>query len=202
MKKQIVALALMALAITAAGAGAEEQRGIDSQGRPYFKATEKATVTAKVIAVDKTTRVVTLKGERGDTLAVKCGSEVRNFAMIKVSDMVKMTYTEQLDITVETPGKAGVLAEASSGSAKVGDMPEANATTRTQYKAEITAINLENGTATLKDVDGDQFLVSPLYPENLKKVKVGDVVVFTTTETVAVKVERAQKPKSNTKPKK
>jgi len=195
MKKQLLALALMAMALVATVAGAEEQRGVDAQGRPYFKATEKVTVTATVIGIDKTTRVVTMKGERGDTLGVKCGSEVKNFAQIKVGDLVKMSYTEQLDITVEEPGKSAVLAEASSGSAKVGEMPAASATTRTQYKAQITAINLENGTATLKGVDGDQFLVSPLYPENLKKVKVGEVVVFTTTETIAVKVERVPAPK-------
>ena len=195
MKKKILALAMLALALVAIGANAEEQRGVDAEGRPYFKATEKVTVTATVIGVDKTTRVVTMRGERGDTLAVKCGSEVKNFAQIKVADLVKMSYTETLDITVEAPGKAAVLAEASSGSAKVGEMPAASATTRTQYKAEITAISLENGTATLKGVDGDQFLVSPLYPENLKKVKVGEVVVFTTTETIAVKVERVPAPK-------
>jgi hypothetical protein len=195
MKKQLLALALMAMALVATGANAEEQRGTDAQGRPFFKATEKVTVTSTVIGLDKNTRVVTLKGERGDTVAIKCGSEVKNFAQIKVGDTVKMSYTEQLDISIEDPGKAAVSAEASTGSAKVGDMPAASATTKTQYKAEITAINLENGTATLKGVDGDQFLVSPLYPENLKKVKVGEIVVFTTTETIAVKVERVAPPK-------
>ena len=43
----------------------------------------------------------------------------------------------------------------------------------------------------LKGPEGNEFEVTPLHPENLDKVKVGDVVVFTYSQAVAASVEKA-----------
>lgn len=190
MTKRLLVLAMTALACVATGASADEKRGTTADGKPYFEATEKVTVQSTVIGLDKTTRLVTLRGEAGDTLSLTAGPEVKNFAQIRVGDVVKTSYTERLTITVEAAGAPEVVTETTTGAAKQGEMPKGSVTERTQYKAQITAIDLKNGTATLKGHDGDEFIVSPLYPENLKKVKVGELVVFTTTETVAVSVEK------------
>jgi len=159
-------------------------------GRPYFEASEKTTVQAKVLRVDKETRQVTLKGEQGDTLSVLAGDEVKNFAQIKVGDLVKITYTEKLTIHVEAAGTPEMTTETTTGAAKLGEKPSGSVTERTEYKATITAIDKENGTATLQGYDGEKFVVTPLHPENLDKVSVGELVVFTQTTAVAASVEK------------
>jgi len=72
----------------------------------------------------------------------------------------------------------------------VHSKPAASVSERTQYKATIQAIDKEHGTAKLKGYDGEEFVITPLHPENLDKVAIGELVVFTYTEVMAVSVEK------------
>jgi len=76
------AVLLLLLALPAA-ATVQETRGMRG-GKPYLETTNQRTVTATVVAVDKTTRVVKLRTEAGDTVAVVAGPEVKNLAKIKL----------------------------------------------------------------------------------------------------------------------
>ena len=193
--KKVMTLGLMILAALPAFAGAEEVKTGTKDGRPYFEASDQVTEQATVLAVDAKSRVVTLQTEAGDTTKVVAGDLVKNFAQIKASDVVKITYTEKLTIHVEAPGTADVTTEKMTGAAKPGEKPSGSVTERTAYKATITAIDKAKGTATLKSPEGREFTVTPLHPENLTKVSVGELVVFTYTESVAASVEKvASKP--------
>jgi hypothetical protein len=77
-----------------------------------------------------------------------------------------------------------------TASAKPGEMPAGSVTQRTQYKASITAIDMAAGTATLKGYEGAEFVVTPVHKENLGKVKVGELVVFTHTSAIAASVTK------------
>ena len=97
----------------------------------------------------------------------------------------------KLTIHVEAGGAVGASAEVTSSTAKPGAKPSASASAKAQVKATITAIDKGKGTAMLKGPEGNEFEVTPLHPENLDKVKVGDVVVFTYSQAVAASVEKA-----------
>ena len=77
--------------------------------------------------------------------------------------------------------------------ASSGEKPGATYRERTETKATITAIDKTKGIATLTTQDGSTYDVTPQHPENLDKVKIGDVVVFTHRQEVAVSVEPAKK---------
>jgi len=189
MKRLMLFLALAVLAVPSLARAAEEKHGMFN-GKPYMEATDKITEQATVIKINKTTRDVTLLGEAGDTIKVHCGPEVKNFAQIKLKDVVKATYIEKLTIMAEAPGTPSVTKETSEGAAKLGAKPSASVTERTTVKATITAIDKAKGTATLKGMEGNEVVVTPRHPENLDKVAVGDMVTFTYTQTVAVSVEK------------
>jgi hypothetical protein len=159
-------------------------------GKPYFQATQKVTEQAPVIKVNAKNRTVWLKTESGDTLEVECGPEVKNFAQIKVGDVVKVDVTEKLTVHVEPGGEPSATTESTSGTAKPGEKPAATATEKTTIKATISAIDTTAGTATLKNYEGTEMTIYPKNKANLKKVKVGDLVVFTHTIGVALKVEK------------
>ena len=76
--------------------------------------------------------------------------------------------------------------------AKPGEKPAGVVGTETSVNATITAIDKKAKTATLKGEDGKSVTVTPLRPEKLDEVKVGDRLVITYTEAVAVKVEKAE----------
>jgi len=55
-------------------------------------------VSAQVLAIDKATRTLTLRGPKGAALDVVAGDEVRNFDQIKVGDYVVARYVAALTL--------------------------------------------------------------------------------------------------------
>jgi hypothetical protein len=190
MRNAVLMLAVLLATTAVAATSATTEKASTKGGKPYFEATDKITAQATVVAINKNSREVKLKTEAGDTVGVKCGPEVKNFAQIKKGDVVKITYTEKLTIHVEAEGTPAATEEATTASAKPGEKPSMSASAKIQYKASITAINKEKGTVTLKGTDGNEFDVMPRHKENLDKIKVGDLVVFTYSEGVAASVEK------------
>ena len=197
-RRLILGAMLLATLTTGVRAGEEVKTGL-KDGKPYFEATSDVTEQASVTAIDAATRLVTLKKENGETTEITAGDAVKNFAQIKVGDLVKIRYTEKLTIHVEAAGTPEMVTETTTGAAKLGDKPAASATERTQYKASIEAIDKANGTATLKSYNGETFVMTPLHPENLDKVSIGELVVFTYTEAVAASVEKVAAKKKSKK---
>ena len=62
--------------------------------------------TATVQAIDQSTRMVTLKGPKGNSITFKAGDDVRNLAQVKVGDLVTFTYFESLAVRVLKEGEA------------------------------------------------------------------------------------------------
>jgi hypothetical protein len=196
--KKLMLLALL-LVPAVALADATESHGTMG-GLPYFKATDHATRKGVVLAVDAKSRDITLLSETfGDTVIVTCGPEIKNFSKIAVGDTVKMKYTETLMIHVEESGSPSMTTESATSEAQPGATPRAGVSEKTQFSGTITAIDKAKGTATLKGYRGNEFEVTPRMKENLDKVKVGQLVVFTYEQALAVSVEKVMPAKSSSK---
>lgn len=200
MKKHVVLLALVVFPAMAFAATTSEHQGVKvehgktSTGHPSFKATETAQGQGTVLSVNKTKRVVTLLSEQGDTLDVTCGPEVKNFASIAKGDVVKAKYTETLTIHVEPEGSPLMAsAETNLATAKPGEKPHATQTDKVTFSGTISAIDMANGTVTLKGSEDSEVMLRPRVKDNLKKVKVGETVVFNYEQTTAVSLEKVAK---------
>lgn len=191
MKATLIASLLVLVSMPVMAEEVQQQSGVHA-GKPYFEASQKITKQATVLALDAKTRMVTLLSESGDTSVVEAGPEVKNFAQIRVKDVVKISYSQSLRIHVEAAGAAEVVQETMEARAKPGEKPRGSRTQRMSYKATIQSIDKQGGSATLKGYDGEEFAVWPRNPETLDKVAVGEVVVFTYTEAIAAKVEKAK----------
>jgi len=179
-------------ATTKSHAGAKVEHGTTAHGHPYFRASDTQSAEGTIVAVNKKKRVVTIVKEDGDTLNVTCGPEVKNFAHIAKGDVVKAKYTETLTIHIEPAGSTPeTSAEETSSTAKPGEKPSATGSAKAQFSGTITAIDDTKGTVTLKGPEGNERTLTPRNKENLKKVKVGDVVVFNYEATVAASVHKA-----------
>jgi hypothetical protein len=157
--------------------------------RPQFEASETVTAQVHVLAVDKTSRLATVRRDVGDTVTVQVGPEVKNFDQLAAGDVINVVYTEQLMVHVEPPGSMSTSSQTSMSTASPGEKPGGTYGESVETKATITAIDKAKGIATLTGQDGGTFNVTPRIPENLDKVKVGDLVVFTHSQKVAVSVE-------------
>jgi len=118
------------------------------------------------------------------------GRVLADQAVVIQGDRIKAVYTENLTIRIETSGDVDMTVERMRSDAKPGANPSMSWVERTIYKATISAINLEKGTAMLKDPTGEESEVTPLQPENLKRVKVGDIVVITAMQTMALSLDK------------
>ena len=151
------------------------------------------SVKATVEAVDLKTRMVTLRASNGQTFKVEAGKEVVNLPQVKVGDEVVARYSEALAVRMAKPGEVRDETSQEMGRAKPGSKPGAYEVNETTVSAKILDIDKTRKTATLKFQDGDVETVKVMDPANLEKVKVGDTIVITYREALAISLEKAKK---------
>ena len=161
-----------------------------ASAKPKIEKVQATTLEATVEAVDYEKRMLTLKGPKGDSVTIEAGEHVRNLAQVKVGDLLTIDYIEAVTIQAFAPGEieSGAVAIAAAGRAKLGQKPAGVAVKEVSVVTTIEAIDLENQMVTLKGASGASKTVKARNPENLKKVEVGDKVMITYTEAIAVNV--------------
>ncbi len=183
--KTISAFALL-IAVAVSWAS-EEQAPMD---KPSFSASQTMIVTARVQAIDHESRLVTLLGPEGNEITFTASEEARNLDQVDVGDIVAAEYVETVSIEVVAnegaePGSGEIAAMART---EKGEMPGAAAIDTRIVTATVEEINLEKNTFKLKGPDGNVNEFVARNPENLKRSAVGDLVIITVTEAVAISV--------------
>lgn len=154
-------------------------------------------VTATVLALDATTRTVTLEGEMGNIVDVMVPPEAKNFGQIRVGDRVTVDYMRAL--TLELKGKGSIRSsssQAASAPAPAGAVAGGSVGRRLVLLANVTAISARDNLITLRGPKGN-FIEVMVDPSQLKLVKVGDQVEAVYNEAVAVTVEHVRKAAAN-----
>ena len=184
--KYVPVLALLSMAAYATST--DEEVMMD---RPSFSASQKAIVSAVVQAIDHETRVVTLRKPDGEEITFTAGEKVRNLGQVEVGDVLVAEYVESVSIKVLA--NDGMEADAADvvamARAEEGEKPGFAAMDSSIVIATVEEINLEMNTFKLKGPDGvvDEYVARN--PDNLRRAKVGDLVVTTVTESIAITVE-------------
>jgi len=147
------------------------------------------TVEATVTAINHETREVTLKNADGESISFIAADEVRNLAQVEVGDTLTVEYMEGVMIeVVDAATELGTSTGGAAGRAELGEKPGGATISGVSVVVVIEAIDLENGTATVKNAEGESKTVKARDPENLKKVAVGDKVMITFVQGIAITV--------------
>lgn len=180
----IVALLLSATVIWAA----DEDVMVE---KPSFSASQSMTISAVVEAIDHESRVVTVRKPDGETITFTVSDEARNLGQVEVGDALIAEYTETFSIVVmENEGMEADEAEVSAmARTDEGEMPGFAVMEAKVITATVEEINLEMNTFKLKGPDGTVNEYVARNPENLKRAAVGDLVVISITESIAITVE-------------
>lgn len=187
--KNIKYISIVALLLTATVAlAADEDTMMD---RPSFSASQSMTISAVVEAIDHETRVVTVRKPDGEAITFTASDEARNLGQVEVGDVLIAEYIES--VSIDVMANEGMEADAAEVSAmartKEGEMPGFAAMDATVVTATVEEINLEMNTFKLKGPDGTVNEYVARNPDNLKRAAVGDLVVVTVTEALAITVE-------------
>ncbi len=179
----------VALLLTGVFALAADEQAV--QDKPFLVTSQTMKISAKVEAIDHESRVVTLRRPQGDTVTFTASPEARNLDQVSVGDIVTAEYVETLSI--EVVANEGMEPESGELSAvartEKGEMPGLIAVDTRIVTATVEEINLETNTYKLKGPDGTVNEYAARNPENLKRAAVGDLVIMTFTESVAISVE-------------
>ena len=187
MKTNRLGYALLLLSWTAVSAADSH----DDLERPSFHASQSIMVNAVVEAINHETREVRLKRADGEIIEFIASEEARNLGQVAVGDVVNAEYVHS--VSIEVVGNEGFTPEAGEMQAmartKEGEMPGVAAINTQVATATVEEINIEANTFKLKGVDGTIKEYTARNPANLKRAKVGDLVVMTVTDAVAITVE-------------
>ena len=197
--KHLIVLGAALIGAAALPAMAQQKPGADAgvvkmsePGKVAVAASVAAT--ASVEAIDKATRVITLKRPNGESTTVTAGPEVRNFDQIKVGDMVTVQYAEALSLTLKKGGKElrGTKETADGARSKAGEKPAGIVGRQLEITADVIGVDAKTQMIKLR---GPKQVVDLKVadPEQFKLIKVGDQIQAVFTEAVALVVEPAAK---------
>lgn len=161
------------------------------------------TTTATVTAVDPNKREITLKDSKGNEVTFAVDKSVTRLKEVKVGDKVRAEYyvsiaSEIRPPTAEEKDNPLTVLETTAKAPK-GTTPARGALR--QIRAVVTVENIDRDaeTATIKGPRGNTLTVKALDPARLDRVKVGDTVIVTYTEALAVSLEKADEKKAGEK---
>jgi Cu/Ag efflux protein CusF len=187
MRKLISALAIAFMAGLASSVILAAGNEAATVEKPSISATQKVMLTTVVKAVDLETRTVTLKGPDGNLKIIKA-EKTPNLEQVQIGDQVNVEYAQHMSIEVfandgTEPGQGMMSASAVNTPDQAPGGMEMVTTVTT---ATVEEINIESNTFKLKMPGGEVQEFTARDPENLKKAEVGDLVVTTLTEAVAI----------------
>lgn len=187
-----ILLALLASTSLAASALAEQSK--ESAPAPGVAKAVKATITATVEKVDVKKREITLKGPRGRTETYAVDESVKRLDEVKAGDTIALEYFAAVSLELRKPTKDEsehpIEVVEGMGKAPKGVHPAAGGLRKIKVVATVEKVDLEKHLVTLKGPLGNYVEVEAQDPGNLKHVKVGDTVVATYLEAVAISVEK------------
>lgn len=148
---------------------------------------------ARVVELDASTRLLTLRGPKGRLSTVKVPAEMQNFEKVRVGDDLVIRYATAIAAALEPTSKSGIrerVESSSEGRVESGGMPAVAAGHTVEVLAVITALDAKANTATLRGVKRTETLALPANVD-INKLKLGDEVRLAMVEAMAISIEHA-----------
>lgn len=155
------------------------------------------TVTATVEAIDYTSREVVLKGPLGNKVTFTVDSRVKRFNEVKVGDCVQADYYVSLAAELREPTaqekETPIVLLDAAGKAPPGTSPAAGGLRRFKVVTTVEGLDRPTQTITVKGPRGNYLTARVADPSKLTRMRIGDNIVVTYTEAVAISLEKAEK---------
>jgi len=152
------------------------------------------SVTAKIESIDQTTREVSLKGPLGNVVAFTVDKRVTRLNEFKVGDNVTADYYVSVAADVRPPTEQekanpiSVLQQ--TAKAPAGTQPAAGALRITKVVATVEGLDRPTKTLTVSGPKGNLVTTEVENVANLTRLRIGDTIVVTFTEALAVSLEK------------
>jgi Cu/Ag efflux protein CusF len=180
MKNPIAVFAL----ITALPAVAAAQKPITE--------TASTELSATIVAIDRSTRAITLKDKSGATQTIEAGPGVKRFDELKVGDTITFRYYESVAYNIRKPGQPGNAPQGTGAETVVhGSGPRPGGTVSRQETATVVVKEIDRQVpyvTVLRD-DGHTVTFKVEDKKYLEGLQVGDRVEVTYTVALMISVK-------------
>jgi hypothetical protein len=149
------------------------------------------TIHGKIVTVNRSKKLVTLEGPRGKLVTLHVYNPY-NLAAAKAGEPFVAKFYEIVTVRKKLPGESIPVASVAEGivSAMPWQVPGAVAAIRQEIVVTIDAIDLDRETVAVKGPEGSVETITVANPANLKYLKVGDQIVLTLSNVVAIALEK------------
>jgi|SRR6185503_1683198 len=155
------------------------------------------TVTASVDAIDLASREITLKGPLGNSVTFTVDQRVKRLDEVKVGDFVRADYYVSVAAELRKPTaqekKTPLVLLDAAGKAPAGNSPAAGAVRRFKVVTTIEGLDRPTQTITVKGPRGNYLTARVADPSRLTQMRIGENIVVTYTEALAVSLEKVEK---------
>lgn len=153
------------------------------------------TYTGTITDIDYAGRELTLKDAMGDEETFLVSNDVQRFNEAKVGDKVELIYYIGYNAEVRKPTaeeqQNPLVILGATGRAGAGESPSGASTRQIRAVVTIEALNRANQTLTVKGPRGNYYVARVADPSRFDDVHIGDTIVMTFKEALAVSLERA-----------
>jgi hypothetical protein len=149
------------------------------------------TAHGKIVRVNKARKQITLELPGGKQVTVDVQNPY-NLNAAKAGEPFLVRYYEVVTIRKEKPGENIPSASLTGGiaTAQPGGTPGAVREMHIRLVVTVDAIDVANGTVTVKAPDGTTETVKARDPQNLKRLKVGDQLVVGISRAVGITLQK------------
>ena len=156
--------------------------------------TQTTTVSAKIVGIDHSKRLLQVKFADGKVRELEAGAEVQNFDRLAVGDDINAKYVEALSLELRKAGSATLKDGVTEATTRrmVDGKPAATVGRLITAVSEVVSIDAKTQTITLRNPDGHLVDLEVKNPAQLKNVAPGDNVEAIYTEALALEVTAAR----------
>lgn len=149
------------------------------------------TVRGKIVAVDQAQKLVTLKGPEGQEVTLQVNNPY-NLGAIKPGDPFVARFRESVTVRRKRPGEVlpAVSIKEGVATALPGENPGGVIHTHRKAVVKVVAVDQQDKAVTVKGPDGSEETVNVSNPKYLKHVKVGDELVISVKQAVAISLAK------------
>lgn len=154
------------------------------------------TVTAKVEAIDQAKREVTLKGPLGNVITFVVDKRAKRLNEVKLGDEVTADYyvslAGELRAPTEEEKQTPLTILAGAGRTPAGATPAGGALRAFKVVATVIGLDLPTQSVTLEGPMGNSGTIRAEHVDKLKQLRLGDTVIVTYTEALAISLQKAK----------
>jgi len=185
------------LAASQGAAFSAEEQPAAANARMARKDAILVSLTATVEAIDQASREVTLKGPLGNSVTFTVDQRVKRLNEIKVGDLIRADYYVSFAAEVRKPTaeeeKTPLVMLDAAGKSPPGTSPAAGGLRRFKVVTTIEGLDRPTQTITVKGPRGNFLTARVADPSRLTQVRIGETILITYTEALAISLEKAEK---------